>query len=296
MKNKFNLTLRLGFSLFLTCFLSCSDEKNNNVVKIEAEEISEQTPENTNEGDWQLVFEEEFDTNLDKWNVWSGGAFNNEIQLYKREQMTLQNGILTIKAEKKSVNGATNPFDPTTKVFEYVSGRIETKAQFGPSSAAGENEYRILSRIKLAAGNGMWPAFWTYTNPWPTKGEIDIVEYRGNETTKYHSNIFYGTEINTPLTKNEDTSKAHELNKDLTTDFHTYELIWKAESLDVLFDGQLMYTYNADDKNFVAELFNNKHQVVLNLAVGGGFFEGVNSNTFVNASSMQVDWIKVFKR
>lgn len=243
-----------------------------------------------------MVFEEEFDGNLSNWNVWCGGGFNSEIQLYNREQLFMANGVLTIKAQKRAVIGATNPFNEKEKAFEYVSGRIETKDVFGPSNKEGEKEYRILSRIKLAAGNGMWPAFWTYTNPWPTLGEIVILESRGSKATKFLSSTFYGKEINTPLTKNGDTSKEHDLNIDLTNGFHTYELIWKAESLEILFDGQHVYTYNSDSKNYTTNLFGSKHQLVLNLAVGGAFFKGINSNTFVNSSTMEVDWLKVFKR
>ncbi len=292
----------LGFTVLLSLFLACSNSNEIDVaVSVDLEEIplenlaTKEEMQITEDG-WQLVFDEAFDSNLDQWNVWLGGAFNNEIQLYNREQMTVANGILTIKAEKKPVNGVSNPFNSKNKAFEYVSGRIETKNVFGPSNKEGEKEYRILSRIKLAEGNGMWPAFWTYTNPWPTLGEIDIVESSGKQTTKFHSHIFHGTEVNAPLTKNEDTSKTHELNIDLTSGFHTYELIWKAESLGILFDGQLIHTYKSDSKKYVEYLFGNKHQIVLNLAVGGGVFEGLSSDSFVDSAYMQVDWVKVYKR
>lgn len=300
-RSTIKLMVLVGIVIIL-CFYACSNSSDNNeVVKIE-QEAPDDTPDTPNAGggmnaaEWNLLFEENFDANLDQWNIWSGGAFNNEIQLYRSGQLSLQDGLLTINAQKASVSGATSPFDATPKNFEYISGRIESKTQFGPSDAEGEREYRIMSRIKLPNGNGMWPAFWTYADPWPTKGEIDILEARGNQVTKFQSNIFYGTEANMPLTKNEDTSKSHELGVNLTSNFHVYELIWKANSLEILFDGQLLHTYNADSKNFVAELFGNKQQIVLNLAVGGGFFEGINSNTFVNASSMQIDWVKVYKR
>ncbi|GGD19388.1 glycoside hydrolase family 16 protein [Hyunsoonleella pacifica] len=302
MKRKIKLITYTACILLTTCFYACSNSNEDiEVTKIEKEDPTDDS-EDTNNGEdinnaeWNLIFEEEFDTNLDKWNIWLGGAFNNEIQLYNQEQLSLQNGLLTINAEKRAVTGDSSPFDATPKDFNYVSGRIESKEKFGPSDAEGEKEYRIVSRIKLPNGNGMWPAFWTYTDPWPTKGEIDILEARGNQVTKFQSNIFYGTETGVPLTNNDDTSKSHELGVNLTSNFHVYELIWKSNALEILFDGQLLHTYNADSKNFVAELFGNKHQIVLNLAVGGGFFEGVNPDSFINSSTMQIDWIKVYKR
>lgn len=299
------LVKKIGITFFLVCSLACANSsENNKFTKIEIEEAddeieTETTNEeggNNNAADWNLIFEEEFNTNLDKWNIWLGGAFNNEIQLYNQEQLSVQNGILTINAQKKAVSGASSPFDPAQKDFQYVSGRIESKEQFGPSDIDGEKEYRIVSRIKLPSGNGIWPAFWSYSDPWPTKGEIDILEARGNQTTSFQSNIFYGTEVNMPLTKNVDTSKSHQLNINLTSNFHTYELIWKSDKLEILFDSELIHTYNADTKNYVAELFGNKHQIVVNLAVGGNFFEGADASVFVNSATMQVDWVKVYKR
>ena len=295
--------------LTLLCFalnaLACSSTKDQeDLLRTEREtpeipEITEapETPETSEtDGAWELVFEDEFNTNLDQWNIWQGGAFNNEIQLYTTEQLTLENGLLTITAERKSATGATTPFNTTPKDFNYVSGRLKTKTQFGPSNTEGENEYRIVSRIKLPEGTGMWPAFWTYADPWPTNGEIDILEARGNRRTTFQSNIFYGTAPNMPLTKDEDTAKNHQLNTDITDNFHTYELIWKANSLAILFDNVLLHTYIADSKNFVAELFGKKQQIALNLAVGGVFFEGISQNQFVSSATMQVDWVRVYKK
>lgn len=296
-----------GLLYLLFLFASCSNSENSNTVTREERAPEEETPSapvtpadtprNTApENDWTLVFEDEFNSNLDQWNIWLGGAFNNEIQLYNESQLNVANGILTITAQKNTVTGATSPFNNTPKSFDYVSGRIESKLQFGPSSGEGETEYRFMSRLKLPQGTGMWPAFWSYADPWPTQGEIDILEARGNRRTEFQSNIFFGNAPNVPLNKNEDTSVVHRLSTDITNDFHTYELIWKANSLDILFDGSKIHTYVADSKNFVAELFGKKQQIVLNLAVGGEFFNGVAPSQFVNSSTMQVDWVRVYKR
>lgn len=288
---KISSVIRLGIVCLLIGVLACS----NSSTTEEVEKI-ERDPINTTDGEWNLVFEEEFDDDLSKWNVWVGGAFNNEIQLYEESQNKIENGILTIEAKREAVSGNTSPNDGTQKDFEYISGRIETKQQFGPSAGEGENEYRIISRIKLPNGNGMWPAFWTYSDPWPTNGEIDIIEARGNEVSKFQTNIFYGTTVGEPLTSGVDTEKIHELNIDLTEDFHIYELIWKEGSLEVLVDEQSLHTYTADSKNYIADLFGKKQQIVLNIAVGGAFFQGVNSANFVDNSTMQIDWVKVYKK
>ncbi|MBC29504.1 MAG: b-glucosidase [Muricauda sp.] len=245
---------------------------------------------------WNLVWKDDFDGDLSQWNVWESGAFNNEIQFYRPEQLTIEDGILTIDIQRETITGPNNPFDSSPKEFQYVSGRIETKTTFGPSSATGETEYRFMARIKLPPGNGMWPAFWSYGDPWPTQGEIDIVEARGNLPMEFSSNIFYGTEPGIPLTDNNNTVVEHELEVDITADFHTYELIWTANSLEIIFDGETLHKYQASPLNYIATLFGLKQQIVLNTAVGGFFFPNSSPSSFADTSQMQVDWVRVYKR
>ncbi len=245
-------------------------------------------------GSWNLVFEDDFNTDFSAWNIWEGGAFNEEIQLYTASQLSLNNGILNIAIQRENVSGATNIYDPTLKNFEYLSGRIESKALYGPSATEGERQYRFEAQIKLPSGNGMWPAFWTYGDPWPTQGEIDILEARGNEPTAYQSNIFYGPRANRSVTRN--TEVHYTVGTDLTSDFHVYAMVWASNFIEIYLDGQLMHTYIADRNNQVANLFGKKEKIVLNTAVGGLFFQDRNSANYEDSALMEVDWVRVYKR
>lgn len=294
--------LQLRFITFLFTiilfysFSGCSDSEGDaSDPVIEEPESNDPEPIDPNRP-WNLVWEEEFESDLSQWNIWESGAFNNEIQYYRPEQLVLEDGILSINIQRETITGDNNPFDSTPKEFEYVSGRIETKTTYGPSGGTGETEYRFMASVKFPAGNGMWPAFWSYGDPWPTKGEIDIIEARGNEPMEFSSNIFYGTEEGVPLTNNDNTVVEHELEVDITADFHTYELIWTANSLEIIFDGESLHKYNANGLNFISSLFNQKQQIVLNTAVGGFFFPGTSSSTYADTSQMQVDWVRVYKR
>lgn len=287
------MKINLPLTICLLLFLACSDSEPAAVKETEEEMEPEVVEE---KGEWNLVFEEEFDADFSAWSVWNSGAYNNEIQLYRPEQLTIEEGILTISTQREAVTGDTDPFNTTQKNFEYVSGRIETKETYGPSEVSGETDYRFVARIQLPEGNGMWPAFWSTSDPWPTNGEIDILEARGNEPMKYQSNIFYGTVANMPISKNEDTEKEHHVNVDLTHDFHSYELIWTKGSLEIKFDDQLLYTYNANSKNYIASFFGKKHHIILNNAVGGAFFNNASSANFTDNAIMKVDWVRVYKR
>ncbi|WP_235298201.1 glycoside hydrolase family 16 protein [Portibacter marinus] len=245
-------------------------------------------------GAWNLIFEDEFNSDFSAWNIWEGGAFNEEIQLYRGEQLELSNGTLKINIQREAVTGPTNIYDSTPKDFEYVSGRIETKALFGPSAVSGEREYRFEARIKLPSGHGMWPAFWSYGDPWPTQGEIDILEARGGEPTEYQSNIFYGRRPNRNINRN--TEVHYSPGVDLTADFHVYEMRWRSNEIDILFDGQVLHTYVANRDNNIASIFGKKEKVVLNTAVGGLFFQDRNSANYADNAQMEIDWVRVYNR
>jgi hypothetical protein len=243
---------------------------------------------------WNLIFEDNFDNDLSLWNPWYGGAFNNEIQLYKPEQVSLNNGLLIITAQRESSTGPTTPFDASQKNFEYVSGRIESQRLFGPTDEDGNREYRFVASIKLPAGHGMWPAFWTYGDPWPTQGEIDIMEARGGEPNEFSSNLFYGPSSGVNI--NQGTEVHHTIGQDLTSSFHTYEMIWRATSIDIIFDDQLLHRYTANSGNNVDKMMQKQQKLVFNTAVGGWFISDQNSANFADNSRMEVDWVKVYKR
>ncbi len=147
--------------LFITLY-SCKDKGDHSTS-----EISNKL--------WNLVFEENFNA-LNAWDIWYGGAYNDEIQLYREEQLSITDGILSINTQREKIIGPNLNKDDKPKHFEYVSGRIESKELFGPRDTEGEREYRFVPRLKLPAGKGMWPAYWIYEDPWPTQGEIDILE------------------------------------------------------------------------------------------------------------------------
>jgi beta-glucanase (GH16 family) len=239
----------------------------------------------TNTG-WAKTFEDNFDTDLSKWNIWTGGAFNNELQHYQAANLQIANGILAITAKKETVTGATTPYDATPKTFQYTSGRIECKTNVSASTATPK--VRMVARIKLAPGYGMWPAFWSYGDRWPTQGEIDFVEARGQEPTKYQTNYFYGRTANRNLVRNAEGFII--TNADLTTCYHVYEMQWEQNTLTSFLDGNQVEVKSG---GYVPNLFGKTEHIALNLAVGGLFFTNLDPAQ-ISPGSMYVDYVKVF--
>ncbi|MES2647731.1 MAG: glycoside hydrolase family 16 protein [Bacteroidota bacterium] len=235
---------------------------------------------------WTKTFDETFSTDLSKWNVWTGGAYNNELQHYQANNMQVTNGALLITARKENVTGSTTNFDATPKNFEYTSGRIECKTNV--SASVKTPKVRVSARIKWPAAYGMWPAFWSYGDPWPTQGEIDILEARGQEPFQYQTNYFYGRRANQNLVSGAEGFVTNDVN--LTSCWHVYELIWEKNTLSFLLDGQVVKTNTG---GYVPNLFGKKERITLNLAVGGLFFSNLDPNQIVTGT-MEIDWVKVF--
>ena len=235
---------------------------------------------------WTKRFDEPFSTNLNQWNVWTGGAFNNELQHYQASNMTISGGVLSIQAKRENVTGATTPFDATPKNFEFTSGRIESKTNFSASNPTPK--VRMIARIKLPTGYGMWPAFWSYGDPWPTQGEIDIMEARGNEPFKYQTAYWYGRRSGVNIASNTEGFVTSE--SSLTDCWHVYEVIWQKSSLTYLLDGQVVVTKTG---GWISDFYRKSERITLNLAVGGGFFGNPPPSSIVTGT-MQIDWVKVF--
>jgi len=240
----------------------------------------------TNAG-WKKIFSDDFiDAGLSNWNTWYGGAYNNELQLYQSPNLSVSSGNLVITSKKETVTGPTTPYDATQKTFNYTSGRVESKINF--SSNTTTPKVRMVARIKLPAGYGMWPAFWSYGDPWPTQGEIDILEARGQDDFKYQTNYFYGNTANRNLVRGAEGYITTDVS--LQSCFHVYELIWSQNSLQFYFDGVLVKTNSG---GYVTNLFGKTEKITFNLAVGGNFFSNLNPALIV-PGTMYVDWVKVF--
>lgn len=235
---------------------------------------------------WTKVFDDGFSGSLSQWTIWNGGAFNEELQLYQASNLETVGGLLRITARKETATGPTTPFDPTPKTFSYTSGRIESKSHFSASRATPR--VRLSARLKLPSGYGMWPAFWSYGDPWPTQGEIDVMEGRGQEPFQYQTAYWFGRRPGKNLVSNSATVVSSLVS--LTDCWHVYEVVWTKSDLTFLFDGQVVNTKTGD---YIPSIYGKKERITLNLAVGGLFFGNYDPSA-IQPGTFQVDWVKAF--
>src|SRR5688500_7418177 len=235
---------------------------------------------------WTKVFEDGFSGNLSQWTIWNGGAFNEELQLYRSSNLETVGGLLRITARKETATGPTTPFDLTPKTFSYTSGRIESKSLFSASRTTPR--VRLSARLKLPTGYGMWPAFWSYGDPWPTQGEIDVMEGRGQEPFQYQTAYWFGRRPGKNLVSNSATVVSSVVS--LTHCWHVYEVIWTKSDLTFLFDGQVVNTRTGD---YIPSIYGTRERINVNLAFRGLFF-GNFDPAAIQPGTFQVDWVKAF--
>jgi beta-glucanase (GH16 family) len=235
----------------------------------------------------QLVMQDEFDTNgAPNSAIWgyeigtgTNGWGNNELQYYtdRKENVIVQNGYLIITARKESFQGSP-----------YTSARLITKGKF-------EQKYgRFEARMRLPWGQGIWPAFWMLgadidTNPWPGAGEIDIMEYRGQQPT-----IVLGSVHGPGYSGGNAITKSYELkNGRFDTGFHVFGIEWGPSYINYYVDNVL---YNQITPADVPGewVFNKPFYILINLAVGGSFVGSPDSGT-VFPQTMLIDYVRVYQ-
>jgi len=232
-----------------------------------------------------ITMQDEFDqdgapnSSIWTYDIGGNGWGNNELQYYtdRSQNVAVQNGYLIITAEKENFEEAS-----------YTSARILSKGLF-------EQAYgRFEARIKLPWGQGIWPAFWLLggdidTNNWPNCGEIDIMEYRGQNPT-----TVLGTVHGPGYSGGESISKSYSLTNDrFDTGFHVFGIEWTPDYINYYVDDVLYNQITPED--VTGEwVFNKPFFIIINLAVGGSFVGSPNAET-VFPQTMLVDYVRVYQ-
>jgi len=236
-----------------------------------------------------LVFADEFDGSTIDATTWNydlgiGNAIsgdgwgNNELQYYtdRPENVKIEDGVLHIIARQESFMGSG-----------YTSGRINSAGKL-------EQAYgRFEARIQLPWGQGLWPAFWLLGNnidevSWPQCGEIDIMEYRGQNPT-----VLLGSVHGPGYSAGESVGKEYNLENDrFDTGFHIFGIEWGPEYINYYVDDVLYNQITPDD--VTGEwVFDHPFFIIMNLAVGGNFVGSPNADT-VFPQTMLVDYVRVY--
>lgn len=156
------------------------------------------------------------------------------------------------------------------------------------------------ARLKMPTGGGTWPAFWTLgsninTVPWPSCGELDVVEFAGNRPTINTSAAHYRNSAG----NHEYKSGALNNSVGLAQDFHIYGMLWTPTEINFYIDNRLTLTVKKSDTGLTYWPFgpnssgvNPKMYVIFNLAMGGSYGGGIASG--YSKASFTIDYFRYY--
>jgi beta-glucanase (GH16 family) len=244
-------------------------------------------------GSWKLSFSDEFGgsaLDTSKWNYgfgWGSPYSNAFMECTSPSQVRVASGILTITPKNAPGNcGRTDGYG------NYTSGAIQTKNKF--SQQYGYFEVRM----KGAQGSGFASAFWgkRADESWPP--EIDVVEILGKNKRYYHT-----VHHKSPYAGSNDKwdSGSNFGAFDPTAGFHTYGVEWSPTFIKWYVDGKLVKEFKdyTDGTPPVMPTINGKaFYWILNLHIGSPTWQdmGIPNSTTNWSSTMQVDWVRIWKK
>lgn len=244
-------------------------------------------------GGWGIVFADEFSgssvdaskwaTQRDDWTTkkindsgqsWKRGGFPYNIlegAWYLPENNTVAGGVL-----KQTIKSLATPMTPHPEwgSYKYSTGMVNTRDRFGFTYGYVE------ARMRVPSCNGCWPAFWMLPagEGWPP--EIDIFEFFDSATNK---TPYFSTHMGTAANLTSTTNTFGTPGVPYTDDWHTYGMLWSAESVQVFVDGRPGPIYTG------AAVPHQDMHLIIQAAIGRDY-------ATESGSSLETDYVRVYQQ
>ena len=173
---------------------------------------------------------------------------------------------------------------------DYTSARIATQ---------GKQEFmygHIEARLKVPAGEGLWPAFWTLGNDfldvgWPQTGEIDVMEHVEGDNGE--PNEAFGTIHGPGYAGGQSISGNVFIDEPFSEAFHTFGVDWEPERITWFLDGEVFHEVTPESLPDGSEwVFDHPFFLIANMAIGGNFGGTIDPDLQLPASYL-IDYVEV---
>lgn len=258
---------------------------------------------------WTLVWNQEFDTDGSYdhmvWDAEHGFVRNHEAQWYQEDNAYQRNGCLIIEARKEH---RANPMYTTSgrrdwrrqrEFIDYTAASLTTRKSF--SFLYG----RLEVRAKIPTAGGAWPAIWLLGKdmPWPSCGEIDVMEYyRIGGVPHILANAAWGDDQpNHAVWNSKRIPFSHftEKNPTWANQFHLWRMDWTPQSIRIYLDDELLndipmsQTVNGSIGQHLNP-FTRPQYLLLNLAIGGD--NGGKIDDAALPMRYEIDYVRVYQQ
>ncbi len=260
--------------------------------------------------EWKLIWSEEFDTdgayNPEVWEPERGFVRNHEDQWYQGENAYQQDGHLVIEARKEE--GKPNPmyrpegrrdWRSEREQIGYTSASLTTRRSFDFLYG------RLEVRAKIPTASGSWPAIWLLGKgmPWPSCGEIDVMEYyRINGVPHILANAAWGNDRpNSAVWNSKKIPFSHftDQDADWASKFHLWRMDWTPDAICIYLDDELLndipltQTINGSIGQHINP-FTRPQYLLLNLAIGGDNGGRIDDTAF--PMKYEIDYVRVYQK
>jgi beta-glucanase (GH16 family) len=226
------------------------------------------------------------------WHFEQGFVRNRELQWYQPQNATVRHGSLVIEGRRERVpnpnyDPASSDWQKNRQYADYTSACVETR---------GLHEWlygRFEVRARISAQPGLWPAIWTLgvSKPWPSNGEVDILEYYQNMIL---ANTAYGVGGGTWHTVKTPYDQIA-TDKDWDRKFHVWRMDWDENWIRLYLDDRLLNETDVS-KTVNPDGFNPFHQpqfLLLNLAIGS---TGGDPSKTRFPTKYEIDYVRVYQQ
>lgn len=175
----------------------------------------------------------------------------------------------------------------------WTSGRIRTPSANVGAPAGGKLQVTAsIAQPNPGSGSGYWPAFWMLgPGQWPENGEIDIME-DVNALSEVAGTIHCGTFPGGVCNESNGIGSGLRACPGCQTGYHTYSMILdrtntSAESITWYLDGSQYFSVSESQVGASTwqQAFDHNLSIILDLAIGGGFPNGVCGCTTPNSAT-----------
>lgn len=243
-------------------------------------------------GRWQLRFSADFDgngLNGEKWVTcywWDNQgctiASNHELQWYRRENVTVGDGMAHLQARREEIETADG------QTFAYTSGMISSGRRVDDLTVSPKFAFHYgyaEMRAKVPQGQGLWSAFWLLPVDHQSRPEIDVMEILGHAPGTVEMHLHYNDAAG-----KKQRQGAEWTGPDLSTDWHVFAVDWQPTQVIWYVDG--VERWRVTEK---AAIPAEPMYLIANLAVGGDW-PGAPDTQTPFPSALLIDYIRVWQR